>query len=446
MSKNIGRRQFLQTGAMAAAATAAVSPAFSQKGTIAPSDQVVMGFIGTGRMGNSSLNTFCNHPGFRVAAVCDVYQPNLDLALKELKSKSINADSYKDFRELLDRDDIDAVNISSPDHWHPLMAVMACQAGKDVYVEKPISITIAEGRKMVEAAGKYKRVVQVGTQQRSGAHFQKAVKLVQDGELGAITAVRTWNMGNNFPEGWGNPPDSDPPAGLDWDFWLGPAPKVPFNKNRFGVGPDRWSTFRYFWDYAGGMMTDWGVHLIDIVQWAMKVKYPDTVYATGGKYQIKDNRETPDTLMASYQYPGFVLTYENRDCNSRPINGHGYGIEFYGTQGTMFLDRSGYEIIPETDREGDRSIPRMYSMQGARVNNSNYDHADDFYNCIKSRNKPISDIEEGHTSTAACLLANISYRTGTKLVYDGRTETIRDNPEASQLLDKEYRSPWKLEV
>ncbi len=326
------------------------------------------------------------------------------------------------------------------------MAVMACQAGKDVYVEKPISLTVAEGRKMVEAARKYKTVVQVGTQQRSGKHFQKAVKLVQDGELGAITSVRTWNLGNGFPEGWGNPPDSDPPADLDWDFWLGPAPKVPFNKNRFGVAPDRWSTFRYFWDYAGGMMTDWGVHLIDIVQWAMKVKAPDTVYATGGKYQIKDNRDTPDTLMAAYQYPGFVLTYENRDCNSRAINGHGYGIEFYGTQGTMFLDRSGYEIIPESDRDGDRSIPRMYSMQGVNVNNSNYDHADDFYNCIKSRKKPISDIEEGHTSTAACLLANVSYRTGTKLVYDGATETIKNNPEASKLLDKEYRAPWKLEV
>ena len=446
MSKRIGRRQFIQTGAMAAAATAAVNPASAQEKNIAPSDQVVMGFIGTGRMGNSSLRTFSDHPGFRIAAVCDVYQPNLDKALTELENRSVTADSYKDFRELLERDDIDAVNISSPDHWHPLMAVMACQAGKDVYVEKPISVTVAEGRKMVQAARKYNRVVQVGTQQRSGTHFQKAAQLVKDGELGAITAVRTWNMGNNFPDGWGNPPDSEPPAGLDWDFWLGPAPKVPFNKNRFGVAPDRWSTFRYFWDYAGGMMTDWGVHLIDIVQWAMEVKYPETVYATGGKYQIKDNRDTPDTLVASYQYPGFVLTYENRDCNSRPINGHGYGIEFYGTQGTMFLDRSGYEIIPETDRDGDRSIPRMYSMQGERTNNSNYDHAEDFYNCIKSREKPISDIEEGHTSTAACLLANISYRTGTKLIYDGGNETIKDNPEASELLDRDYRSPWKLEV
>lgn len=446
MPKNIGRRQFIQTSAMAAAASAAVTPSLAQEQKVAPSDQVVMGFIGTGRMGNGSLRTFSNHPGFRVAAVCDVYQPNLDKAIGELDSRSIRADSYKDFRKILERNDIDAVNISSPDHWHPIMAAMACQAGKDVYVEKPISITVAEGRKMVQAARKYKRVVQVGTQQRSGKHFQRAVKLVQSGELGAITAVRTWNLGNGFPEGWGNPPDSEPPANLDWDLWLGPAPAVPFNQNRFGVAPDRWSTFRYFWDYAGGMMTDWGVHLIDIVQWAMKVKAPDTVYATGGKYQIKDNRDTPDTLMASYQYPGFVLTYENRDCNSRQINGHGYGIEFYGTNGTMFLDRSGYEIIPETDRDGDRSIPRMYSMQGVNVNNSNYDHADDFYNCIKSRGKPISDIEEGHTSTAACLLANVSYRTGTKLEYDGATETIRNNPEASKLLDKECRSPWKLEV
>ena len=248
MPKNIGRRQFIQTSAMAAAASVAVTPSLAQEQKVAPSDQVVMGFIGTGRMGNGSLRTFSNHPGFRVAAVCDVYQPNLDKAIGELDSRSIRADSYKDFRKILERNDIDAVNISSPDHWHPIMAAMACQAGKDVYVEKPISITVAEGRKMVQAARKYKRVVQVGTQQRSGKHFQRAVKLVQSGELGAITAVRTWNLGNGFPEGWGNPPDSEPPANLDWDLWLGPAPAVPFNQNRFGVAPDRWSTFRYFWD------------------------------------------------------------------------------------------------------------------------------------------------------------------------------------------------------
>ena len=197
------------------------------------------------------------------------------------------------------------------------MTVMACQAGKDVYVEKPTSVAIAEGRKMVEAARKYNRVVQVGTQQRSAKHFQQAAKLVQDGGIGKVAAVRCWNVGNQFPDGIGNPPDSDPPADLDWDLWLGPAPRRPFNANRFGVVPTNFSYFRWFWDYAGGMMTDWGVHLIDIVQMAMKVDAPTSVSAVGGKFCLTDNRETPDTILASYQYPGFVMTYENRTTNGR---------------------------------------------------------------------------------------------------------------------------------
>ena len=230
------------------------------------------------------------------------------------------------------------------------MTVMACQAGKDVYVEKPTSVAIGEGRRMVEAARKYSRIVQVGTQQRSATHFQKAVELVRSGRLGQISMVRCWNVGNTAPEGIGNPPDSDPPADLDWDFWLGPAPKVPFNPNRFGVFPDVWSYFRYFWDYAGGMMTDWGVHLIDIVQWAMNVDAPQSVSTAGGKFALTDNRDTPDTILATYRYPGFIMTYENRSANGRQINAHGYGIEFYGTNGTLFVDRSGYDLAPEQQR------------------------------------------------------------------------------------------------
>ena len=165
---------------------------------------------------------------------------------------------------------------------------------------------------MVEAARRYKRIVQLGTQQRSGLHFQKAVELVRRGAIGKVSFIRTWNYGNSFPEGIGNPPDGDPPSDLDWDLWLGPAPKVPFNANRFGVHPERFSSFRWFWHYAGGMMTDWGVHLLDIVQWAMNVEGPSGISAQGGKLYLQDNRETPDTLQVTYQYPGFVCVYENR--------------------------------------------------------------------------------------------------------------------------------------
>jgi predicted dehydrogenase len=346
---------------------------------------------------------------------------------------------------MLDRKDIDVVFVSTPDHWHALNAVMACQAGKDVYVEKPISITIDEGRKMVEAARRHNRVVQVGTQQRSGKHFQKAVEIVRSGKLGKISFVRTWNFGNQHPNGIGNPADSEPPKNLDWDMWLGPAPKVPFNANRFGVSPDRFSSFRWFWDYAGGMVTDWSVHLLDIVQWAMNVDYPSDVSATGGKFYLQDNRETPDTIVVTWNYPGFVCTYENRECNGNALNGKGYGITFHGTEGTLFVDRSGFELFPETRRESrDKVVNRTEPMKGENSNSQHEDHVRNFLECVKSRNKPICDIEIGHRTTSTALLANIAYRTGRRIVWDGTNERIVGDREASRFLSKAYRKPWSL--
>ena len=433
------RRDFIKAGTAGVAVVAAsrrVSGA-----SVATNDQIGLGVIGIGRQGLYNMKKFQEFPDVRVLAVCDVYEPHLSKA-----KEASGTEGYRDFRKVLDRQDIDAVLISSPDHWHPLMTVMACQSGKDVYVEKPISVAVREGRKMVEAARRYGRVVQVGTMQRSGRHFQEAVKLIQRGDLGKISSVRTWNFGNASPDGIGAPADTDPPENLDWDMWLGPAPAVPFNANRFGVGPDRWSTFRMFWDYAGGMMTDWGVHLLDIVQWAMKADAPKTVSANGRKFILTDNRDTPDTLNALYEYEDFICTYENRECNSEGINGHGYGIEFYGSEGTMFLDRSGFRVGPQKRGRGDRAVSRMYSMEFDDINDSNYDHVADFLSCMRSRKEPISDIEIGHRSTTTCLLANVSIRTGHKLVWDGNSETVAGDPEAGRLLDREYREPWKLEV
>ncbi|GAB4250197.1 MAG: Gfo/Idh/MocA family oxidoreductase [Acidobacteriota bacterium] len=435
--RGIGRRDFFKTTAVGAAA---VWTAESARG-VAPSDQLGVGVIGLGRQGLFNMRKFMEFPEFRIRALCDVYEPHL------AKGKEIaDVDTHHDFREVLQRKDVDVVLISTPDHWHALQTIMACQAGKDVYVEKPTSVFVAEGRKMVEAARKYERVVQVGTQQRSGRHFRKAVDIIRSGDLGKITAIRCWNFGNSFPEGIGNPPDGDPPPGLDWDFWLGPAPWRPFNPNRFGVAPNRWSTFRYFWDYAGGMMTDWGVHLLDIVQWATGQAAPLTVTASGGKFGVRDNRETPDTLTAVYEYPGFICTYENRDCNAHGINEHGYGIEFYGSEGTLFIDRSGFKITPQVRRSGEDWIPRMYSMEFPNVNDNNHDHVADFLRCIRSRQRPVSDIEVGHRSTTTCLLANIAYRVGRKLRWDAASEQILDDSEAAAHLNREYRAPWKLEV
>jgi len=403
-----------------------------------PNEKIVLGFVGMGRMGQSNLKTFMKHPDVEVAAVCDVYSSNLDAALKITDGR---AKALKDFRQVLDMKEVQALVVSSPDHWHALQTTLACEAGKDVYVEKPTSVYLREGRRMVEAARRYKRVVQVGTQQRSGVHFQKAIELIHQGHIGKVSFVRTWNYGNVFPEGIGNPPDSDPPKELDWDFWLGPARKVPFNPNRFGVHPDRFSSFRWFWDYAGGMMTDWGVHLLDVVHWGMKVDVPQSVSAQGGKLYLQDNRETPDTLQVTYQYPGFVCVYESRECNQHGLNQHGYGISFHGTNGTLFVDRGGFEIFPERVEKGTN---RCEALTEKNSNNHNQAHSRNFLDCIKSRQNPISDIGVGHRSTSAAQLGNIALRSKSVVNWDGSSEQIRGNKEASRYLSFRYRKPWKL--
>jgi predicted dehydrogenase len=445
MSRKMQRRDFLRNSALVALTGSGLKSASAfaqspQSSTVSPSDKIIVGFIGTGRMGQSNLTTFTKHPEVEVAALCDVYGTNLDAAVKIAGTK---AKALKDFRHVLEMKEIQAVVVSSPDHWHPLHTILACQAGKDVYVEKPVSVCLEEGRLMVEAARRYKRIVQVGTQQRSGLHFQKAVELVRNGAIGKVSFIRTWNYGNSFPEGIGNPPDGDPPPDLDWDLWLGPAPKVPFNASRFGVHPERFSSFRWFWHYAGGMMTDWGVHLLDIVQWAMNVEGPSEISAQGGKLYLQDNRETPDTLQVTYQYPGFVCVYENRECNGARLDGHGYGICFHGSLGTMFLDRAGFEIIPEKTPKG---VNKCEPIAEKSSNNHNLAHSRNFLDCIKSRQLPICDIQIGHRSTSVAQLGNIAYRTKSHLLWDTNNEKFKDNKQASKLLSIKYRKPWKLAV
>ncbi len=254
---------------------------------------------------------------------------------------------------------------------------------------------------MVEAARKYRRVVQVGTLQRSGTHFQKAVQLIQDGLMGKIVFVRTWVYVNEYPEGLGNPSDEAPPSELDWELWLGPAAKVPFNRNRFGVAENVWSTFRFFWDYAGGHMTDWGAHLIDVVQWAMQVEGPTAVTASGGKFHLQDNRDTPDTMQATFDYPGFVCTFENRLCTAYSGGaGKWYGTEFHGTDATLFIDRSGFEVFPEKKPSGQisstsaawsgikKEVDRIATMRMEVANDPHLDHVRNFLDCVKSRQRP----------------------------------------------------------
>ncbi|MGH9406551.1 MAG: Gfo/Idh/MocA family protein [Terriglobia bacterium] len=452
MSEELNRREFVKRAAGAVGAGVALATA--SRPILGANDRVIVGGIGTGRQGSYDLQDFARQPDVEIAALCDVYQPNLDRwARISPPRQAAQPQTYHDFRQVLNRKDIDVIVVGTPDHWHPLVMVAACKAGKDVYVEKPISHTVDEGKLMVEAARKYNRVVQVGTQQRSGKHFQEAVRLVQAGIIGKVSFVRTWNYGNQYPEGIGNPPDSDPPAGLDWNFWLGPAPKVQYNYNRFGVGPDRWSTFRYFWDYAGGMMTDWGVHLMDIVQWAMQVDGPEAIVAAGGKFYVQDNAETPDTLQVTYQYPKFVAVYEDRWDNGNSMYGKGYGIEFHGTDATLFVDRSGFKVYPEkTPRGAFRGgavarpgVDRAPEIEMSSVNDAHFDHVRNFLDCVKSRQRPISDIEIGHRSTSVCLLGNVAYRSRQRIAWDVANQQLKQgDSEAHRLLARDYRAPWRL--
>jgi predicted dehydrogenase len=276
--------------------------------------------------------------------------------------------------------------------------------------------------------------------QRSAKHFQQAADVVKSGKLGEIAFVRTWNYGNVKQQGIGNPPDSEPPAGLDWDMWLGPAQKRAFNENRFGVDPaDKWfSNFRWFWDYAGGMMTDWGIHWLDIVQLAFNEEMPTGITALGNKLWLKDNRETPDTLQVTYEYPKFIAVYENRNNNSQSMFQKGGGILFHGTEGTLFVDRSEYYIVPE----------RGSSLQEERVkatSSGNREHWANFLECIRTRAKPTSDIELCQRSTTTCLLGNVALRSKVRLDFDQAKWTVAQN-EAKRFLTREYRKPWKLTV
>ncbi len=405
-------------------------------------DKVAVAFIGLGAMGSGNLGYSMKVPGMVPAALCDVYQPALEKNQAAARRGGFEPKIVKDFREILADKSIDAVCISTPDHWHAYMAIEACKAGKDVYVEKPACVYVEEGRKMVQAARKYDRVVQAGTMQRSGGYFKKAAELVKSGVLGEVTFCHAYQSGMTPKAGWGNPEDGPVPAGLDWDMWLGPAPKVPFNENRWGVTKTTFPTFRYFWDYAGGAMTDWGVHLIDPLHQCFDEAMPLSISAMGSKLYVTDNRDTPDTMMATYEYPKFLTTYESRTCNPLPMFGdHGAATVIHGTEASLIVYRRGCWLIPNPKS----TVEPQTFEKNPEMSEMNVKHWNNWLECIKSRAKPQSDIETCVRSSTACILANISLRTKLRLDWDENAWTVKQEA-ARPMLKAKYRSPWKLEV
>ncbi len=430
--KSPERRAFLQT-----TTAAALTSSLFTGNVRGANDRITGGFLGVGMMGSENLRVALEH-GVEVRAVCDVYQPHLERAGAAVVKAGGKAKEVGDFREVIADKSIDFVCIATPDHWHPYMSIEACKAGKDVYVEKPICAAINEGVKMVEAARKYDRVVQAGTWQRSGQHFQKACEIVRSGELGKVAFARTWIYTNEPRAGIGKPADSAPPPGLDWEMWLGPSPERAYNRNRFGPLTDGASSFRWFWDYAGGQLSDSGVHMIDILQMAFDEAMPKSVSALGGNFWFEDNRETPDTLQVSYEYPEFLGSWEHR-CNSAGQDkSFSMGVTFHGERGTLHVDRAFYKVIPEKGSD-------LQTSEMRRVTDPHPLHWVNFLECVKSRKRPNSDIDTCFRSSTACLLANGAYRSGLKLDWDDRTQTVAQE-EARKYLYREAREPWKLEV
>lgn len=406
-------------------------------------DRVAVGFIGLGAMGSGNLSYAMQVEQAQPVAVCDIYAPHLERAVSAAAKKGVQVKAVKDFRDIIADKAIDAVCISTPDHWHAYMTVEACKAGKDVYVEKPACTYINEGKKMVQAARKYDRVVQAGTMQRSGGYFKKAAELVKSGILGDVTFCHAFQSGLTKEAGFGDPTDTKPPEDLDWEMWLGPAPKVPFNPNRWGVKAATFPTFRYFWDYAGGAMTDWGVHLIDPLHQCFDEVMPLSVSAMGDKFYVKDNVQTPDTMLATFRYPKFMASYESRTCNPMPMFGmkQGAASVIHGTEATLMVNRSGCWLVPNNSAK----MEAQTYEKDKEMSQMNVPHWQNWMECIKSRKRPTSDIETCVRSSAVCQLANLSMRHKTWLDWDEKEWTVKQAAIKPFLVEK-YRAPWKLVV
>lgn len=438
------RRDFLKKSAVATTGVA-ILPNILTAGC-STNEKITVGLIGCYGMGMQDLKAFLQIKNVECAALCDIDERVLNMRAAEVeKIQGKKPKLYSDFRKLLEQKDIDTVIVGTPDHWHCLPVVYACQEGKDVYTEKPLANSIEECNVMEKAVKRYRNVVQVGQWQRSDPHWLDAVKYIHAGEIGRVRSVHAWSY-----VGWADTipvvPDSPVPDGVDYDMWLGPAPKRPFNKNRFHFN------FRWFWDYAGGLMTDWGVHLLDYALFGMDQYVPKSVCANGGKYAFpNDAMETPDTMMAMFDFGDFGLMWDHSiGITGARFNKRGHGVAFTGEYGTLIVDRNGWEVVPErsftseyelgdSKREGYKGMPHQKS-----TGKGLFLHAQNFIDCVKTREKPNCDIEIGAHIARVSQLGNISYRLGRKLEWDGEKQEFVNDREANTYVKANYRAPWTL--
>ncbi|RJP25817.1 MAG: gfo/Idh/MocA family oxidoreductase [Candidatus Omnitrophota bacterium] len=421
------RRTFLKTGVLAGAAMSA--PAVL---TQARDKKYKTATIGSGWWGMNITRYAIESGACQVVGLCDVDRNHLDPAAEEVEKLSGDQPrKYGDYREMLEKEKPEIVIVGTPDHWHPLCAIAAVDAGAHIYVEKPISHTIREGRAMVNAARAANRIVQVGTHRRVGVHNVSALRFLRSGKVGQIGMVRAFV---HYHGGSGEPtPDSEPPAGLDWDMWCGPAPLRPFNPRIHPRG------FRRFLDYANGQLGDWGIHWLDQILWWTEEKYPKKVCSMGGRHIAKDNSDAPDTQIVTYEFDSFTATWEHRWFAGNDSEKHNIGVYFYGTDGVFHLGwTDGWTFYP---RNGD---PIHEDCVFHNKDNENIRELfADFLESIQTGFLPVCDIEIGHRSTTMSLLGMLSLRYGHSIDWDGEKELITDHPDANKLLSRVYRAPWK---
>jgi predicted dehydrogenase len=400
-------------------------------------DRINLGVIGCGGQGQSLMRSFAALPGASITHVCDVDAARLKSAAAAVEEIAHQAPrSVEDLRRVLDDPAVHAVIIAAPDHWHAPATILACGAGKHVYVEKPCSHNLREGRLMVDAARRHNRVVQLGTQSRSAPHVLKAIELIRDGAIGRVLETRAWT--NQIRGNIGHREPGDPPPGLNYDLWVGPAPLAPYRSNCAHY------TWRWWYNFGTGDIGNDGAHELDIARWALGVEtHPATICASGGKYFFEDDQEFPDTYNVVYEYPGDGkighrrrLVFELRNWCPYPLHNHGNGNAFFGTQGMMLLGKEGgWRIIGKEGKPG----------ESMRASLDPSPHHRNFLDCIRSGARPAAEIEIGHLSTALAHLGNIAVRTGRTLRFDPATEQIRDDPQASAMLRREYRAEhWAI--
>jgi len=429
---DLSRRGFVKRAASGLAGLSTI--ALLGKSVRGANDKIHVAAIGVRTQGMTMARSFIKTGRAEVVAVCDVDRRILARKTKEIESlQNRKPRTYTDFRRVLEDKDVDAVIVATPDHWHGIIAIRACKAGKDVYLEKPCAHNVRECRLIAQAARKYNRIIQHGTMQRSGAHFQQAREYVRSGKLGKIGLIRCYSILGR--KSIGHKPNSKPPSHLDYDFWLGPAAEKPYNENRVHYN------WRFMWDYGTGDMGNWGVHWLDIPLWTLDLGWPDAVCSSGGKFIYDDDKETPDTQLTLYEYPGLTLAWELRMWSRYPnqggIDDSGTGATFYGDEQVLNVTRAGWKAFTKDEKKP--------IAQGHPREDKFLVHANDFIDSMLSRKAPIADIASGHISAAVAILGNVAYLAGEKIRYDPEKDEMGKS-EKDHLLTRTYREKWPLPV